>query len=389
MIGSITMDNFSYYNPVRVEFGRGTIAKLTDLLSIDERVLMVYGGGSIKKNGVYDQVKKALAGRVLEEFGGVEANPQYETLMRAVEVVRSKDITFILAVGGGSVLDGVKFVAAAARFEGQPWDILEKDAPVTEAIPLGSVLTLPATGSEMNTFAVISRDETRQKLAFGAESCYPRFAILDPETTLSLPERQVANGIVDAFIHVFEQYMTFDQEAPLQDRQAEGILLTLIEQADRVLENPKDYNTRANIMWSATQALNGLIGVGVAQDWATHMIGHELTALFGIDHARTLAVVLPSLLRHQKEDKKDKLLQYTERVWGLSGEDDDEVIEAGIQKTEAFFHRLGVPTRLSDHQVDLKQTEPIVARFSEQNARMGERQSIDAPAVEAILRASL
>jgi NADP-dependent alcohol dehydrogenase len=382
------MENFSYYNPVRVEFGRGTIAKLVDLLSPDERVLMVYGGGSIKRNGVYDQVKKALTGRDLEEFGGVEANPQYETLMRAVEIVRSKEITFILAVGGGSVLDGVKFIAAAARFEGEPWDFLEKHAPVMEAVPLGSVLTLPATGSEMNTFAVISRKETRQKLAFSSESCYPKFAILDPETTLSLPERQVANGIVDAFIHVLEQYLTWDQDAPLQDRQAEGILLTLIDQAERVLKNPKDYAIRANLMWSATQALNGLIGVGVEQDWATHMIGHELTALFGIDHARTLAVVLPSLLRQQKENKKEKLLQYAKRVWGLSGKNGDDVIEQGIQKTEAFFHSLGVPTRLSDHQVDVKQTEPIVTRFSEQNARMGERQSIDAAAVDAILRAS-
>jgi len=382
------MNNFSYYNPVRVEFGRGTIAKLADLLSPDERVLMVYGGGSIKKNGVYEQVKEALAGRVLEEFGGVETNPQYKTLMRAVEVVRSKDITFILAVGGGSVIDGVKFIAAAARFDGEPWDILEKHASVLEAVPLGSVLTLPATGSETNTFAVISRDETRQKLAFGSESCYPKFAILDPETTLSLPERQVANGIVDAFIHVLEQYLTWNQDAPLQDRQAEGILLTLIDQAERVLKDPKDYAIRANIMWSATQALNGLIGVGVEQDWATHMIGHELTALFGIDHARTLAVVLPSLLRHEKENKKEKLLQFAKRVWRLSGEDDDDVIEQGIQKTEAFFHLLGMPTRLRDHQVDVKQTEPIVTRFSEQKALMGERQSIDAAAVEAVFKAS-
>ncbi|RKX33160.1 MAG: NADH-dependent alcohol dehydrogenase [Verrucomicrobia bacterium] len=382
------MNNFSYYNPVRIEFGRGTIAKLADLIPPDERVLMVYGGGSIKKNGVYDQVKKALAGRVLQEFGGVEANPQYATLIRAVEVVRSKEITFILAVGGGSVLDGVKFIAAAARFEGEPWDILEKNAEVKAAVPLGTVMTLPATGSETNTFAVISRVETRQKLAFGAEACYPIFAILDPETTLSLPDRQVANGIVDAFIHVLEQYLTCDQDAPLQDRQAEGILLTLIDQTERVLKDPKDYAIRANIMWSATQALNGLIGVGVAQDWATHMIGHELTALFGIDHARTLAVVLPSLLRHEKANKKDKLLQYAARVWGISDGDDDTVIEQGIRKTEAFFHRLGVPTRLSDHQVDLEQTAPIVARFSKQNARMGETQSIDAVAVEAILRAS-
>ena len=382
------MNNFSYYNPVRVEFGRGAIAKLADLLSPDERVLLVYGGGSIKANGVHGQVMKALDGRAVEEFGGVEANPQYATLMRAVEVVRAKEITFILAVGGGSVLDGVKFIAAAARYDGEPWDILEKRIPVTEAVALGSVLTLPATGSETNTFAVISRQETRQKLAFGSEACYPRFAILDPETTLSLPERQVANGIVDAYVHVLEQYLTYDLDAPLQDRQAEGILLTLIEQADRVLKDPGEYNTRANIMWAATQALNGLIGVGVAQDWATHMIGHELTAFFGIDHARTLAVVLPGLLRHQKDQKKGKLLQYAKRVWGLSGSNDAAVIELAIARTESFFHKLGVPTRLIDHGVDVKQTEPIVARFAEQKMRLGEREDIDATAIGAIFRLS-
>jgi len=382
------MQNFSYFNPVRIEFGRGTIAKLTDLISEDERVLLVYGGGSILANGVYDQVMAALKGRTVETFGGVEANPQYETLMRAVEIVRAKEITFILAVGGGSVLDGVKFIAAATRFEGDPWDILEKQAPVVSAVPLGSVLTLPATGSEMNSGAVISRKETRQKLPFFTDPCYPRFSILDPETTFSLPDRQVANGIVDAFIHVLEQYLTFRQDAPLQDRQAEGILLTLIDQADRVLKDPKDYDTRANIMWAACQALNGLISVGVAQDWASHMIGHELTAFFGIDHARTLAVVLPSLLRHQKEQKKTKLLQYAQRVWGISGPNDAEIIELGIQKTEALFHRLGVPTRLIDHQVDLAQTEPIVARFAEQKTSLGERQDIDAAAIEAIFRMS-
>jgi NADP-dependent alcohol dehydrogenase len=240
----------------------------------------------------------------------------------------------------------------------------------------------------MNAVAVISREKTRQKLLFVAEACFPKFSILDPETTFSLPQRQVANGIVDAYIHVLEQYLTFKQDAPLQDRQAESILQTLIEQADRVLADPKDYATRANIMWAATQALNGLISVGVAQDWATHMIGHEMTALFGIDHARTLAVVMPALLRHQKEQKRVKLLQYAKRVWGISGPNDGDIIELGIQKTEALFHRLGVPTRLIDHQINLEQTKPIVARFAERQANLGEREDIDAAAIEAIFRLS-
>ncbi|GAB2896885.1 iron-containing alcohol dehydrogenase [Uliginosibacterium flavum] len=342
------MQNFSYYNPTRILFGQGQIAAIAGQIPAGAKVLVTYGGGSIKKNGVYDQVKAALKDHQWLEFGGIEPNPRYETLMQAVDIVKREDVQFLLAVGGGSVADGTKFIAAAARFEGaDPWDILAKHAPVESAVPLGVVLTLPATGSESNTFAVISRESTGDKLGFGSEHCYPQFAVLDPQTTFSLPPRQVANGIVDAFVHTMEQYMTYPADAPLQDRFAEGIIHTLIEVGPQVMSNPQDYAARASQVWSATLALNGLIGCGVPQDWATHMIGHEITAEFGLDHAQTLAVVMPGLWRNRREEKRAKLLQYADRIWGINTGSEDERIEAAIAATEAFFESLGVHTHLS------------------------------------------
>jgi NADP-dependent alcohol dehydrogenase len=288
------MKNFEFQNPVKILFGKGQIAGITKEIPADAKILITYGGGSIKTNGVYEQVQQALAGRTVYEFGGIEPNPQLETLMRAVEMARTEKIDFLLAVGGGSVLDGTKFVAAAIPFEGDPWDILSKQAPIHSALPLGAVMTLPATGSEMNTFFVITKAATQEKLAAASPNVYPRFSVLDPTTTFSLPARQIGNGIVDAFTHTMEQYLTFPANAPLQDRMAEGILKTLMEEGPKTLANPSDYEARANVMWCATMALNGLIGVGVPQDWSTHEIGHELTALYGLDHAQTLAVVLPS-----------------------------------------------------------------------------------------------
>lgn len=383
------MQNFSYYNPTRIIFGKGQIAAIAQQIPADARVLVTYGGGSIKSNGVFEQVKAALAGHDWIEFGGIEPNPRYETLMRAVEIVRRENVGFLLAVGGGSVADGTKFIAAAARFAGaEPWDILAKRAPVSDAVPLGVVLTLPATGSESNTFAVISRESTGDKLGFGSEHCYPRFAVLDPEATFSLPPRQVANGIVDAFVHTMEQYMTWQAGAPLQDRFAEGILHTLIEQGPQALARPDDYEVRANVMWAATMALNGLIGCGVPQDWATHMIGHEITAEFGLDHAQTLAVVLPGLLRNRRSDKHDKLLQYAERIWGIASGSEDERIEAAIARTEAFFESLGVKTRLAAYGLSDVPAAParIRARLEAHGfIKLGERGAITPQIAQDIL----
>lgn len=379
------MRDFTYWNPTKIVFGRGAVDRVGELVPSDATVLITYGGGSIKRNGVYERIRTALGGAALVEFGGIEPNPRYETLMKAVALAKEKGVDFLLAVGGGSVLDGTKFIAAALHHDGgDPWDILEKHAPVRSATPIGAVLTLPGTGSESNGNAVITREETRDKLAFGSQAVFPRFAVLDPETTFSLPERQTANGVVDAFAHVLEQYMTYDVNAPLQDRQAEALLVTLVEQGPKVLAHPNDYDTRANIMWCATQALNTLIACGVPQDWATHGIGHELTALYGIDHARTLAVVFPALLRHQKERKRGKLLQYAARVWGLVDGDEEARIDAAIEKTEAFFRGMGIPTRLKDYEVT-KGCLEVAERIGRRGGGLGEHGDIGEKEVAEIM----
>jgi NADP-dependent alcohol dehydrogenase len=379
------LHNFEHRNPVKILFGKGQIANIGSEIPANDRILMVYGGGSIRRNGVYEQVKQALAGRTVLEFGGVEPNPRYETLVKAVEIVRAERIGFLLAVGGGSVLDGTKFIAVAAPFEGEPWDILAAGAPLKAALPLGAVLTLPATGSEMNCNAVISRAETREKLPFSHPLVYPRFSVLDPETTFSLPPQQVANGIVDTFVHVTEQYLTYPADAPLQDRMAEAVLLTLTEEGPKALADPQNYAARANLMWCATVALNGQIGAGVPQDWATHVIGHEITALCGLDHAQTLAIILPSLLHVKRDLKREKLLQYAARVWGVTSGTSEERIATAIEKTRTFFNRLGVPTRLSDYGFDRQAVAEIPARLERRGAVLGERQDITPPVVANIL----
>ncbi|MBH8552967.1 iron-containing alcohol dehydrogenase [Nostocaceae cyanobacterium CENA357] len=380
------MENFVFYNPVKILFGKGQIAHISGEIPADAKILMTYGGGSIKTNGVYDQVKSALAGFDVTEFGGIEPNPHLETLLKAAEVVRSQGINFLLAVGGGSVVDGTKFIAAAVNFAGDPWDILAKQASIKTAIPFGAVLTLPATGSEMNPTSVITKGATQEKLYFASPLVFPRFSVLDPESTFSLPPRQISNGIVDAYTHVMEQYLTYPVNAPLQDRMAESILQTLIEEGPKTLANPQDYDARANVMWCATMALNGLIGAGVPQDWATHMIGHELTAVHGLDHAQTLAVVLPSTLSIRRDRKWQKLLQYAQRVWNLVDGSEEERITEAIAKTRNFFESVGVQTRLSDYGVGLDTIPVIIERFEKRGfVPLGEQQDVSLEVVEKIL----
>jgi NADP-dependent alcohol dehydrogenase len=383
------MQNFEYANPVKIIFGKGQIAKIAGEIPAGARVLVTYGGGSIKKNGVYEQVMAALKPFTVFEFGGIEANPVYETLMKAAELVKRERVDFLLAVGGGSVLDGTKFIAAAALYDaGDPWDILTKQLAVTKTVAMGAVLTLPATGSEMNAFAVISRNSSREKLA--NVFCFPKFSVVDPETTFTLPPRQIANGVVDTFAHVLEQYMTYPAQASLQDRFAESILQTLIEDGPKTYQNPTDYDSRASLCWCSTQGLNGWIGQGVPQDWATHMIGHELTAFTGLDHGQTLAVVWPGMMAACKADKKDKLLQYAERVWGIRTGSDDEKVEAAIAKTRAFFESLGVKTHLKAYDVDgVSVGKQIAQRFEQRGWKLGERQKIGAAQVEQVLSYSL
>ena len=339
---------FSYVNPTLIQFGQQQIAALSDLIAKDQKVLVVYGGGSIKKNGVYDQVAAALEGFDWVEFSGVGANPTIEVLDQAVKICKEQDIDFVLGVGGGSVIDGVKYIAASAVYDGEGWDIPTGKHTITSALPIGAVLTLPATGSESNQNSVVSKEATKQKLPFASPEVLPKFAIMDPDVMKTLPQRQLVNGLVDAWVHTCEQYLTFPEGALVQEGYAEALLKTLKTLGDN-FENQDDA-WRANLMWAANQALNGLIGSGVSQDWATHMIGHELTAAYGVDHARSLAIVQPSLLRNQFAVKKAKLEQMGKNVFGLAQTDD--LAEQTIQAIEAFYHSLEVATQLTEHGDD-------------------------------------
>jgi NADP-dependent alcohol dehydrogenase len=383
------MRNFTFYNPTRIHFGEGQISKLGRDVPAGSRVLVTHGGGSIFQNGVWQQVEEALAGYQLVRFGGIEANPQFDTLVKAAELAKAERCDFIVAVGGGSVIDGSKFIAAAACYDGDPLDLLSGKR-ITAALPMGCVLTLAATGSESNPHGVVTHVTRQEKLPFSSALLYPRFAILDPRTTFSLPPRQIGNGVVDAFVHTIEQYLTYPADAPLQDRYAEGLLLTLIEEGPKALANPEDYAVRANLMWCATQALNGLLGCGVPQDWSTHMIGHELTALYHIDHAQTLAVVLPALLAERRQVKREKLLQYASRVWGLKDGDEEQRIDSAIQATRDFFKRMGVPTRLSEHGLDADVIPQVLAQLERHGmTALSERRDLDLEISERILLRAL
>lgn len=385
------MINFEFKNPTKIIFGKGQIENLGKEIPKNSKVLMLYGGGSIKTNGIYEQVKNALSGFEVLEFSGIPANPEYEVLMNALKVIKEENITYMLAVGGGSVIDGVKFLSAAALYTGDtPWDILKNAIKTEKGLPFGTVLTLPATGSEMNSGAVITRKETGEKLAMGGPGLFPEFSILDPQVVQSIPERQLANGITDAFTHVLEQYMTYPSGAILQDRISESILLTLIEIAPRIMKDPADYEAAANFMWSCTMALNGLIQKGVPTDWAVHAMGHELTALYGIDHARTLAVIAPSHYRYNFESKKAKLAQYGKRVWNINTGSTEEIARAAIEKTVEFFHSLGIDTKLSDYTSAYEGTAEIISqRFTDRGwLGLGEHKTLAPADAEKIVKMS-
>ena len=385
------MLNFEFKNPTKILFGKGQIEHLGKEIPKGSKILMLYGGGSIKKNGIYEQVKNALEGFELIEFGGIPANPEYEVLLEALKLIKKEKITYLLAVGGGSVIDGTKFLSSAALYTGDnPWDILTKSIKTEKGMPFGTVLTLPATGSEMNSGAVITRKETQEKFGMGGPGLFPEFSILDPQVVQSIPKRQLANGVTDAFTHVLEQYMTYPAQAYLQDRFAESIMQTLIEIGPRIIKDPSDYEAAANFMWSCTMALNGLIQKGVPTDWAVHAIGHELTALFGIDHARTLAIIAPSHYRYNFESKKEKLAQYGKRVWGITQGSTEEIAKEAIVKTEEFFHSMEIKTMLSEYTADYKGTaEKISKRFTDRGwLGLGEHKNLKPSDVEKIVKMS-
>ena len=385
------MNNFDFYNPTRIAFGEGKIAALDTLVPADAKVLILFGGESARRTGTLDEVEAALGDRQVQLFGGIEPNPSFETLMEAVSVVQRDGIDYLLAVGGGSVIDGTKFIAAASLFEGNAWDILLKGGTnIHRALPFGSVLTLPATGSEMNKGAVVTRKSLQAKLPFHSEHVFPQFSVLDPTKSFTLPPRQVANGVVDAFVHIVEQYLTYPANAPVQDRFAEGLLQTLIEIGPQALADPENYEVRANLMWVATLALNGLIGSGVPQDWATHMLGHELTALHGLDHAQTLAIVLPSMLAERKDAKRGKLVQYAQRVWAINEGSDEEKADTAIEKTRAFFESLGVKTCLADYQLTAEHIDPLISSLEEHGmTALGEHNDVTPDVCRQVLQASL
>jgi NADP-dependent alcohol dehydrogenase len=385
------MLNFEFRNPTKIIFGRGQIEKLSQEIPADAKVLLLFGGGSIKKNGIYEQVKDALKDYTVIEFGGIPANPEYEVLMQALEIIKTQKIDFLLAVGGGSVIDGTKFLSSASLYTGEnPWDILTKNIRTDKGLPFGTVLTLPATGSEMNSGAVITRASTKEKFSMGGPGLFPLFSILDPEVVKSIPKRQLVNGITDAFTHVLEQYMTYPDQAYLQDRFAESIMQTLIEIAPRILKDPSDYEAAANFMWCCTMALNGLIQKGVPTDWAVHAMGHELTALFGIDHARTLAILIPNHYRYNFESKKEKLAQYASRIWNISGGTIEEKAHVAINKTEDFFHSLEIKTTLSEYTDQYEGTaELIETRFTNRGwLGLGEHKSLTPADVKEIVTMS-
>lgn len=383
------MRNFEFKNPTKIIFGKDQIKSIKNEIPAQAKVLMLYGGGSIKKNGIYKQVKAALADHQVIEFGGIPANPEYEVLLKALDLIKKENIGYLLAVGGGSVIDGTKFLSSAALYDGtEPWDILKNKIPTLKGMPFGTVLTLPATGSEMNSGAVITRAETKEKFTMGGAGLFPQFSVLDPQVVASIPPRQLANGITDAFNHVLEQYLTYPAQAHLQDRIAEGILQTLIEVAPKIMADPSDYEAASNFMWSCTMALNGLIQKGVPTDWAVHAMGHELTALFGIDHARTLAIIGPRHYEYNFETKKEKLAQYAERVWNIKDGSVDEKATAAIKRTEAFFQNLGIDTKLSAYTKDYEGTaEEIGKRFKERGWEgLGEHQKLTSVDAEKIVK---
>ena len=386
------MKNFQFVNPTKIIFGKGMVQQLSKEIPPSSKILVLYGGGSVQKTGLLAEIKAVLKDYQFGEFGGIEPNPTYETLMKAVDLIRKEGYDFLLAVGGGSVIDGTKFIAAAVPFtQDDPWKIVAEGLPIERALPFATVLTLPATGSEMNNGGVITRKALQTKLPFSSPAVFPQFSILDPIYTYTLPKKQIANGVVDSFVHVMEQYMTYPVAGKVQDRFSEGLLLTLVEEGPKALQDPENYDVRANLMWTATLALNGLIGSGVPQDWSTHMVGHEITALYGLDHAQTLAIVLPSMLKVMKEEKSAKLLQYGERIWNIDGDvPADEKSRLAIEKTREFFESMGVKTRFSDYGLDRDVIEKIIARLEAHGMiKLGEKGTVTPDVVRRVLELSL
>lgn len=350
------MNAFQFHNPTRIVFGRGSVEQLGALAKpFGQTVLLVYGSGSIKRSGLYESVLAQLQsiGARVSELPGIEPNPRLATVKKGIEIARANRVDLILAVGGGSVIDAAKAIAVGVPYEGDVWDFCMRKAVIREALPLGTVLTLAATGSEMNGNSVITNWETQQKRSFGCAHAYPKFSILDPSLTFSVPHNQTVNGSVDIMSHVFEQYFSLTENTPLQERFCESILQTVIENVPIALAEPDHYDARANLMWAGTMALNGVISVGVAQDWASHAIEHEISAIYDIPHGAGLAIVFPNWMKYVHRQRLDRFVQFATRVWGIdpAGKSAEETALAGIDATRSFFTRIGAPASLADFQI--------------------------------------
>ena len=388
------MYNFDFYNPTHIVFGKDRLDELDTLVPKDAKVLITYGGGSAVHSGLIDRIVKALGNRKVEQFGGIEPNPSLETCERAVAFIKEHGVDFVLAVGGGSVVDATKLIVMGATYDGPVIDVMKAGVPevpvemVPNPLPFGTVMTLPATGSEMNNGAVITYGNG--KFPVFSSLVFPKFSMLDPTLTFTLPEKQVKNGVIDTFVHTTEQYLTYPVEGRIQDRFSEGILKTMIEIGHITVEEPENYDIRANHVWASTLALNGLIGAGVPQDWATHLIGHELTVAYHLDHGITLAIVLPALLEVKKADKLEKLAQYATRVWHITEGTKEEKADKAIAKTREFFESLGVATHLKDYGIGVEAVDTVVKQLKDHGmTQLGEKGDVTPEVAREILMRAL
>lgn len=393
MKGGIIVKNFTYWNPTKLIFGKDQLEKLKDEVpQYGKRVLLVYGGGSIKRSGLYDNVVQLLKeiGIELFELAGVEPNPRISTVRKGVEICKTEEIDFILAVGGGSVIDCTKAIAAGAKYEGDAWDLVIKKAFAKEALPFGTVLTLAATGSEMNSGSVITNWETNEKYGWGSPAVFPKFSILDPVHTFTVPRDQTIYGIVDMMSHVFEHYFHLEENTLMQDRMCESLLLTVMETAPKLLDDLGSYEHRATILYNGTMALNGMLSMGYQGDWATHNIEHAVSAVYDIPHGGGLAILFPNWMKHNLKVKPERFKQLAVRVFGVDpeGKTAEEAGLEGIERLRQFWNSIGAPSKLIDYDIDESKLE-LMAEKAMVNGEFGRFKKLNRDDVLAIYRASL
>ncbi|MDF1508435.1 iron-containing alcohol dehydrogenase [Robertmurraya sp. DFI.2.37] len=387
------MQNFTYWNPTKLIFGQGQLVQLKEEVpKYGRKVLLVYGGGSIKKSGLYTQVINLLQEIKADifELSGVEPNPRISTVRKGVDVCKSEGIDFILAVGGGSVIDCTKAIAAGAKYNGDPWELVTKKAVAHEALPFGTVLTLAATGSEMNSGSVITNWETKEKYGWGSAVTFPVFSILDPVHTYTVPKEQTIYGIVDMMSHVFEHYFHLQENTLLQDRMCESLLITVMETAPQLLADLENYDLRATILYNGTMALNGMLSMGYQGDWATHNIEHAVSAVYDIPHGGGLAILFPNWMKHNLKVKPERFKQLAVRVFGVDpeGKSAEEAGLEGIEKLRQFWNSIGAPSRLADYDIDDSKLE-LMADKAMINGEFGRFKKLNRDDVLAIYRASL